>query len=79
MFRNLRKISVPKYLFILIIFAFNSLFSLFKTQKIYGEPTDFQSLYGDDLTSRFIIVSDSQVNSLVNIPLRPSWWSRFKE
>lgn len=40
---------------------------------------NFQTFYEEDLTSRFIEISDPKINSLACISLRDTWWSRFYE
>lgn len=63
-----------------ILLAIITGYSLFYSQLIQGEPVnELQARYGEDLTSRFIAVKDPVINSLCNIPLRSTWWSRFHE
>lgn len=41
--------------------------------------TDYEALYGESLESRYILKTDHKIESLVDIPLRKSWWSRGYE
>ncbi len=53
-------------------------FCIFLIQSIEGKLRD-EERYGEEINSRFILTSDLKINSLVDIPLRSTWWSRGHE
>lgn len=61
---------MTKFLYSLL--AFSALFSgsMIEANALHREQ------YGEQLNARFMLTNDQKIDSLVNIPLRASWWSR---
>lgn len=61
--------------FLCCLFAFGSFFF----NPFSSATNDYDTIYGENLTSRFILKTDDKVESVMDIPLRESWWSRPSE